>query len=109
MYFMLKNKITGLVFVEVFIAVASFLALPLFLGMMLKDEIGEFSYLQAFYSSWMLIASLSAYTLLLKNISTNNDPVQKSQNITSAMLLSIGGIIGSASLLLIVGFFVMPS
>ena len=106
---MLKNKITGLVFVEVFIAVASFLALPLFLGMMLKDEIGEFSYLQAFYSSWMLIASLSAYTLLLKNISTNNDPVQKAQNITSAMLLSIGGIIGSASLLLIVGFFVMPS
>ena len=77
--------------------------------MMLKDEIGEFSYLQAFYSSWMLIASLSAYTLLLKNISTNNDPVQKAQNITSAMLLSIGGIIGSASLLLIVGFFVMPS
>ena len=106
---MLKNKIASLVIVDVFIAAVSFLALPLFLGMMLKDEVGEFSYLQAFYSSWMLIASLSAYTLLLKNISANNDPIQKAQNITSAMLLSMGGIIGSASLFLLVVFFVMPS
>jgi O-antigen/teichoic acid export membrane protein len=76
---------------------------------MLKDEIGEFSYLQAFYSSWMLVASLSAYTLLLKNISSSNDPIQKAQNISSAMLLSVGGIIGSASLFLLVVFFFMPA
>jgi O-antigen/teichoic acid export membrane protein len=106
---MLKNKIASLVIVDVLIAAVSFLALPIFLRMMLKDEIGEFSYLQAFYSSWMLVASLSAYTLLLKNISSSNDPIQKAQNISSAMLLSVGGIIGSASLFLLVVFFFMPA
>jgi len=106
---MLKNKIASLVLVDVLIAALSFLALPLFLGMMLKEEVGEFSYLQALYSSWILIASFSAYTLLLKNISADKDQVKKTQNITSAILLSLIGIIVSTALLLIVVFFFMPS
>ena len=70
--------------------------------MMLKEEVGEFSYLQALYSSWMLIASFSAYTLLLKNISADKDQVKKAQNITSAILLSAGGIVVSTILFLLI-------
>ena len=81
----LFNKIGLITLVDVATKISAFMILPLFLGLMNKEEFAEFTFIQAALIPLSLTISLSLYVPFI-NFLTNNKNTFKSQDIINSVI-----------------------
>ena len=73
----LLKKIGAVTGVDVLVKAASYLLLPIYLGMMPQEEFGQYSFIVAFISPIFLIASFSLYVPFIRNYCLSGDTEKK--------------------------------